>query len=263
MVNLKSIPAVLTIAGSDSGGGAGVQADLKTFSAIGVHGLSAIACLTAQNPSAVLSVQPTSPAILRDQLEAVAKTFTPGAMKTGMLYSKRLIEVVVAFVRENRKIPLVVDPVMVATSGARLLNRSAVKALTSELLPLASLMTPNLPEAETLIGRRINTIEQQRDAARDLFDQTGAPVVVKGGHVKGQEAADIFYDGRDELLLTAPYLRGIKTHGTGCTFSAAIAASLALGADLKQAVFEAKQFVTRTIAESRRIGKHTVLWPFA
>lgn len=263
MVKLKSIPAALTIAGSDSGGGAGVQADLKTFSAMGVHGLSAVTCLTAQNPSTVLDVQPTSPAMLRRQLDAIVAAFAPRAMKTGMLFSRRLIDVVICFAEEHRKIPLIVDPVMVATSGAILLNQSAVTALKNRLLPLASLITPNVPEAEAIVGRRIKSIEHQRDAVRELFERTGVPIVIKGGHVKGEEAADIFYDGTDELLLTAPYLRGIKTHGTGCTFSAAVAAGLALGVDLQQAVFDAKQLVTQAIAESRRVGKHTVLWPFA
>lgn len=256
-----SIPCALTIAGSDSGGGAGIQADLKTFNALGVHGLSAITCLTAQNPDAVLGVQPTRPALLQQQLAAITAGFKPAAIKTGMLYSRALIEVTARFAADHRKLPLVVDPVMIATSGARLLNRSALTALTTSLLPLATIITPNVPEAEALSGRKIETIEDQRQAARRLAEQFGCAVVVKGGHLQGAEAADIFFDGHEEWLLTAPFLRGVKSHGTGCTFSAALAAQLATGSDLPAAVAAAKDFVTGAIAGSRRVGRHTVLWP--
>jgi hydroxymethylpyrimidine kinase/phosphomethylpyrimidine kinase len=261
MPRLKRIPSGLTIGGSDSGGGAGVQADLKTFAAIGVHGLSALTCVTAQNPEAVLGVEAMTTAMLRLQLEAIGDGFKPGAIKTGMLYSRALIEVTAEFVATQRKTPLVVDPVMIATSGARLLNPSALAALTRVLLPLATILTPNVPEAEALTGHPITTIEDQRRAARELVEQYNCAVVVKGGHVKGAEAADIFFDGVNELLLSAPFLRGIKTHGTGCTFSAAIAAHLARGRTLATAVVSAKKFITRAIAGSRAAGRYTVLWP--
>ncbi len=259
MPTLPSVPSALTIAGSDSGGGAGVQADLKTFTALGIHGLSAITCLTAQNPRAVLGVQATKPAMLRLQLEAISQGFAFGAIKTGMLYSRALINEVVIFVTAKHRIPLVIDPVMIATSGARLLNRSAMSALTDRLLPLATLITPNLPEAGALLGTRLRDIEDQRRAARELCHRFGCAVIVKGGHLKGAEAADIYFDGLDELLLTAPFLHGIKTHGTGCTFSAAVTACLARGLALSAAVSEAKQFVTDAIAGSRRAGSHSVL----
>lgn len=262
MPKLKAIPCALTVAGSDSGGGAGVQADLKTFAAFGVHGLSAVTCLTAQNPDEVLALQTATPSMLRRQLEAVGRGFKPGAMKTGMLASRALIEEVVEFATANRKIPLVVDPVMVSTSGVRLLNESAIRSLTARLFPLATVVTPNVPEAESLLGARINTVEQQCRAARELAGSFGCAVVVKGGHIRGAEVADIFFDGREEYLLTAPRLRGIKTHGTGCTFSAAIAAQLAKGSELREAVACAKQFVTRAITGARRVGAHPVLWPF-
>jgi len=255
------VPTALTVAGSDSGGGAGVQADLKTFAALGVHGVSAITCLTAQNPDEVTGIQPTSPAMLRKQLAAVVKGFRPGAVKTGMLYSRPLIDVVARFLRAHAGLAVVIDPVMIATSGARLLSPSAVSSLTRTLLPLATVLTPNVPEAEVLCGRRIITIKQQRDAARELAERHGCAVVVKGGHLRGGTATDIYFDGREELLLAAPYLRGVKTHGTGCTFSAAIAAHLAHGENRPQAVIKAKDFVTAAIACSRRAGKHTVLWP--
>ena len=261
MTRLKSIPSTLTIAGSDSGGGAGVQADLKTFAALGVHGLSAITCVTAQNPAAVLGVQAVTATTLRLQLRAISDGFEPGAMKTGMLYSRTLIKVAAEFAASHRQIPLVVDPVMIATSGAQLLNRSAMSALTEVLLPLAMVITPNVPEAEALTGSRIANLEDQRRAARELVERFGCAVVVKGGHVRGAEAADIFFDGAEELLLTAPYLHGIKTHGTGCTFSAAIAAHLAQGRKLSAAVVSAKQFITQAIAGSKQAGRYTVLWP--
>ena len=261
MSKLKAVPCALTIAGSDSGGGAGVQADLKTFGALGIHGLTAITCLTAQNPRTVLGVQPASVKVLRQQLQAISDEFSPGAMKTGMLYSAALIRVAAEFAARHPKIPLVVDPVMVATSGARLLSRTAMSALKSRLIPLASVITPNLPEAEALTGQAIRTIEQQRKAARVLNERFGCAVVVKGGHLKGAAAADIFFDGSNEWLLTSPFLHGIKTHGTGCAFAAAITASLALGLTLPAAVMAAKEFITRAIAGSRSVGRHAVLWP--
>lgn len=254
-----SVPCAVTIAGSDSGGGAGVQADLKTFCRQGVHGLSAITCLTAQNPAAVLGVQATKPALLRKQLEAISAGFPVRAIKTGMLYSRPLIDVVVDYVTANRNVPLVVDPVMIATSGARLLSLSAMSGLTDRLLPRAKLITPNLPEAGALLGWTPRDIEGQRRAARELHQRFGGAVVVKGGHARGREAADIYFDGHDELLLTAPYLHGIKTHGTGCTFSAAVTACLARGMKLTAAVTTAKQFVSGVIAQSQRAGSYTVL----
>jgi hydroxymethylpyrimidine/phosphomethylpyrimidine kinase len=225
--------------------------------------LSAVTCLTAQNPRAVLGVQATKPDMLRMQLAAISQEFPIRAMKTGMLYSRALIDVVVEFATANRRIPLVVDPVLIATSGARLLNRSAMSALTDRLLPLATLVTPNLPEASALLGTRLRDIEDQRRAARELCRRFDCAVIVKGGHLKGAEAADIYFDGRNELLLTAPFLHGIKTHGTGCTFSAAVTACLARGMELSVAVGNAKQFVTDAIAGSRRAGSHAVLglWP--
>lgn len=259
MPKLPALPCALTIAGSDSGGGAGVQADLKTLAALGVHGLSAITCLTAQNPDGVRGVQATRPALLELQLQAVSDGFPIRAIKTGMLYSRPLIDVVVRFAATRRGIPLVVDPVMIATSGARLLNPSAMSALTRGLLPLATLITPNLPETAALLGWKPRNLEEQRRAARELHERHRCAVVVKGGHAKGVEAADIFFDGRTELLLTAPYLRGIKTHGTGCTFSAAVTAGLARGRSLVDAVTAAKQFVSQAIAGSRRTGSYTVL----
>lgn len=293
MTRHRSIPIALTIAGSDSGGGAGVQADLKTFAALRVHGASAITCLTAQNPRGVRAVQAATPALLRAQLEAVFAELPPAAAKTGMLFSAPLIRVVVEFFQARRAlhrtngigapnsrsartsdlqraeqdlgapgIPLVIDPVMVATSGARLLRADALKLLQRELLPLATLITPNLDEAELLLSARLRNEEDLRRAARALHCRFGCAALVKGGHLRGtRQAVDIFFDGTTELLLSAPFVRGVSTHGTGCTYSAAITAHLALGRPLPQAVIQAKEFITQSIAHSLCAGRHDVLNP--
>jgi hydroxymethylpyrimidine/phosphomethylpyrimidine kinase len=265
MIKRKSRPIALTIAGSDSGGGAGVQADLKTFAALGAHGASAIACLTAQNPRRVLGVEPCSPKMLRQQIEAVFEELPPAAVKTGMLFSAKNIRVVAEFfgkvaVRQH----LVVDPVMVSTSGARLLQPAAEKILREKLLPLATLVTPNLDEAEILAGQKISSPEDLRSAARKIHSRFGCAVLVKGGHLKNsREAMDVFFDGETELLLSAPFVKGVSTHGTGCTYSAAICAALALGHDLPHAVELGKNFITAAIVGSYRLGKHFALNPLA
>jgi hydroxymethylpyrimidine/phosphomethylpyrimidine kinase len=259
------VPIALTIAGSDSGGGAGMQADLKTFAALGVHGTSVLTCLTAQNPRRVLSVTGTPPRMIRDQLEAVFAELRPDAMKTGMLYSAGILRSIVGFLEELRagqRPRLVVDPVMVATSGARLLRPDAVRVLRERLLPLATLITPNLPEAEVLVGRPLRTAEDLRQAARELHGRHGAAALVKGGHLAGgRESLDLFYDGKTELLLTSPRVRGVHTHGTGCTLSAAITAWLARGAALPEAVARGKEFISHAIFLARRAGRHDVLDP--
>jgi hydroxymethylpyrimidine/phosphomethylpyrimidine kinase len=256
----KSIPIALTIAGSDSGGGAGIQADLKTFAALGVHGTSVLTCITAQNPRGVRAVQACRPELVRAQLEAVFAELPPAAVKTGMLFCRENIGAVADFFRGRGRLPLVVDPVMVATSGNALLQRAAGNALRHQLLPLAALVTPNLPEAEALTGIRIADVESMRRAARQLRQQHGCAVLVKGGHLpRSNEAVDIFYDGRAELLLRAPFVRAVNTHGTGCAYSAAIVAYLALGCALPLAVARAKEYITRAIAHSVRAGRHDVL----
>jgi hydroxymethylpyrimidine/phosphomethylpyrimidine kinase len=268
MKSLAKQPVALTIAGSDSGGGAGIQADLKTFAAFGVHGTSAIACLTAQNPRRVLGVEPSSPKMLRQQIEAVFEEVPPRAVKTGMLFSAENIRVVANYFRVPhsafRAPALIVDPVMVSTSGARLLQPSAEKILKEKLLPLAALVTPNLDEAEILAGSKINSPEQMREAARKIHARHGCAVLLKGGHLKNsREAIDVFYDGETELLLSAPFVKGVSTHGTGCTYSAAICAALALGHDLPHSAGIGKNFITAAIANSYRIGKHFALGQLA
>lgn len=255
-----AMPVALSIAGSDSGGGAGVQADLRTFASFGVHGLTAITCLTAQNPQGVTGVQAARASLVREQIEAVWGPFQPGAIKTGMLYSAAIIrEVVAVLERVGRGVPLVVDPVMVATSGANLLQSAAFRALCDRLLPLATLATPNLDELSLLTGRRIRNVEQLREAACALRDRCGCAVLAKGGHLKGSEAVDILWDGQKEWMLTAPRVKGVSTHGTGCTYSAAIAAGLARGWGLGESVREAKDYITQAIGDSCRAGGCWVL----
>jgi hydroxymethylpyrimidine/phosphomethylpyrimidine kinase len=255
----KKMRIALTIAGSDSGGGAGIQADLKTFAALGVHGASAIACLTAQNPARVLGIEPCPPEMLRWQLEAVFEELPPAAVKTGMLFSPENIRVVANFLKD-KKLPVVVDPVLVSTSGAKLLQARALKILTERLFPLATLVTPNLSEAQILSGQKISAVEEMVDAAREIHSRFGCAVLVKGGHLRAdRQATDVFFDGKTSLFLSAPFVRGIRTHGTGCVYSAAICAALAQGAKLPEAVQAGKQFVTRAILKSYRMGKHFAL----
>jgi hydroxymethylpyrimidine/phosphomethylpyrimidine kinase len=257
----KKIPVALTIAGSDSGGGAGIQADLKTFAALGVHGTSAIACLTAQNPRRVLAVEPCPPKMLRRQLEAVFQELPPAAVKTGMLFSTENIRVVAKFLDDIKtRPPLVVDPVLVSTSGAKLLQPRALAILIEQLLPLAALVTPNLSEAEILSGQKISSLEEMAWAAQKIHAQFGCAVLVKGGHLRGsRQATDVFFDGKDKIILRAPLVKGVRTHGTGCVYSAAICAALAQGQSLPQAVKTGKRFVTRAIVKSYRVGRHFAL----
>ena len=255
----NGIPCAVTVAGSDSGGGAGIQADLKTFAALGVHGTSVLACVTAQNPRRVLGIESCSPRLFHLQLEAVFDGLRPTAAKTGMLYSAANVRAAASFL-EKRNVPLVVDPVMVSTSGTQLLDRAGVLTLATKLLPMATLLMPNLHEAGILSGETPASVEAMRRVARVLHRRFGCAVLVKGGHLRGmKEAVDIFYDGKQELLLSAPYLRGVRTHGTGCTYSAAVTACLARGLPLAQAVMQGKKFVSEAIALSRKTAGHWIL----
>jgi hydroxymethylpyrimidine/phosphomethylpyrimidine kinase len=260
-VKRRSTTAVaLTVAGSDSGGGAGIQADLKTFRAHGVFGTSVITCITAQNPARVSAVQPIEPRVVAEQMDRVFEAFPVGAAKTGMLYDAAIIEVVAHGFARRRFTKLVVDPVMVASSGARLLKQNAVTALTSKLVPRALVVTPNLAEAEALGCRRVRALGDLRLAARALTDKYGVPFLVKGGHLPGADrAVDMLFDGRDLYEFGARIVPRIKTHGTGCAFSAAIAAHLALGHGLAESIARAKRFVTRAIRDSIRVGRYRAL----
>jgi hydroxymethylpyrimidine/phosphomethylpyrimidine kinase len=256
----RQLSIALTIAGSDSGGGAGIQADLKTFAAVGVHGTSAITCLTAQNPKTVIGIQACKTDMVARQLEAVFAELRPAAAKTGMLFSTPIIRAVADFLQGQDFHALVLDPVMVATSGAVLLKPASIRTLMNRLFPLACLVTPNLQEAELLCGRKLSSVEHLRDAARDLHRRFGVAALLKGGHLRGlKEAVDIFYDGKQELLLSAPFVRGVNTHGTGCTYSAAITAYLAKGLTLSAAVQKAKEFISQAIAQSQHTARHSVL----
>lgn len=260
MSNRTRLRVALTIAGSDSGGGAGVAADLKTFAALGVHGTCAITCVTAQNPRRVSAIAQLPPRIVREQIEAVFAELRPAAVKTGMLYSPEIVRVVAKALHRLRPAWLVVDPVTIASSGRRLLAETAAKALCKELLPLADLITPNLDETSDLAERPVSSVEDMRCAARELKSRFGCAVLIKGGHLKGlREAVDIFYDGHTELLLSAPFVRGVKTHGTGCTYSGAVAGYLASGRNLPDAVIAAKNYITAAIAASAKASRHDVL----
>lgn len=252
----------LTIAGSDSGGGAGIQADLKAFTALGVHGTSAIACLTAQNPKRVIGIEPVSQKMLRQQLEAIFKELPPAAAKTGMLFSMLNVRIVAdhfSALPLHQRIPLIVDPVLVSTSGTKLLEANGLKAFKEKLLPLATLVTPNLSEAEVLSGLKISTVDEMSAAAQRIHAEFGCAVLVKGGHLTNSErGTDLYFDGKNRFIVTGRIVKGIRTHGTGCVYSAAICAALALGKDLPQAVRLGKKYVTAAIETSYWAGSHRV-----
>ncbi len=246
----------LTIAGSDSGGNAGIQADLRAFHVFGVHGCTVLAALTAQNPFGVRSILTADAAFVGDQLDAVFEAYDVGALKTGMLSSPAVIETVADRLLLQGRVLKVIDPVMVATSGAKLLQDEAVTMLKGRLLPLATLITPNLPEAETLLGRTVATRAEAAEAARELADTYGCAVLIKGGHGSGVCAEDVLYDGAALRRFSTPRLADpLSTHGTGCSLSAAIAAALACGKDLAEAVAEGKAYVYEAIRTGVRVGE--------
>jgi hydroxymethylpyrimidine/phosphomethylpyrimidine kinase len=248
------IPKALTIAGSDSGGGAGIQADLKTFSAYRVFGMSVITAVTAQNSVGVQAVECLSPTFVARQIESVLEDFGVDAAKCGMLANAAIIESVAAILSSRRVEKLVVDPVMVAKSGASLLESEAVRALVTRLLPLCLVVTPNLPEAEVLAGMPVSNRTEMEEAARRIHALGPRQVLVKGGHLKG-EAVDLLFNGREYTSFQAARIESDNTHGTGCTLSAAITASLAQGRPLGEAVRDAKAYVTRAIREGFALGR--------
>jgi len=247
------LPVALTIAGSDSGGGAGIQADLKTFAVLGVHGTSALTAITAQNTRGVTDILELPASLVREQIDAVVEDMGVHAAKTGMLSSAAIIEVVADAIARHGLGKLVVDPVMVAKGGAKLLRDDAVAALRARLVPLAAVLTPNLPEAGVLLGRRVASVAERAHAARDLVAMGARAAVVKGGHADG-DVTDVFFDGSRLVELEAERIATSNTHGSGCVFSAAITAAMARGAEPLEAVREAKSFVTRAIARSLEIG---------
>uniref|UniRef100_A0A7J3ZIV8 Bifunctional hydroxymethylpyrimidine kinase/phosphomethylpyrimidine kinase n=1 Tax=Fervidicoccus fontis TaxID=683846 RepID=A0A7J3ZIV8_9CREN len=250
-------PRALTIAGSDSGGGAGIQADLKTFAALGVHGMSAITSITAQNTFEVRGIQDVTPEIVGLQIDAVAQDIGVDAAKTGMLSSSDIVRVVAEKVK-TYGFPLVVDPVMIAKSGARLLREDAISTLVGELIPLATVVTPNRMEAEVLSGIKISTLDDAKRAAKKIIEEHHPKVVViKGGHISGDESTDVVFDGREYRTYSAPRIPEDEgcTHGTGCSFSAAITAFIAWGNSEFEAIRRAKEFVTGAIRYSYKIGR--------
>ncbi|GAB3783600.1 bifunctional hydroxymethylpyrimidine kinase/phosphomethylpyrimidine kinase [Dyella agri] len=246
-------PVALTIAGSDSGGGAGIQADLKTFHARGVHGLSAIAAITSQNTRGVTAVHPVPLAHIRSQIAAVFDDFPIGAVKTGMLGSAAIVRLVARELAARKPARLVVDPVMIATSGARLLDEGAITVLVNELIPLADVLTPNLPEAEALLGYPIRSAKDCLRAGADLRALGAESVLLKGGHGSGREVVDRYFDARGVMELRHPRLK-LEAHGTGCTLASAVAAELAKGQSPRRAVQRAVAYVQRALARGYQPG---------
>ena len=244
----------MTIAGSDSSAGAGIQADLKTFAALGVYGTSVITAITAQNTQGVRQVEDVSPDIVAAQIDAIISDIGADVVKTGMLPNAAIIEVVVEKVREYGLTELVVDPVMQATGGDSLMAKDAVTAIRERLLPMALVFTPNLFEAAALVGQEVTGLDGMRWAAKEIAGMGARNVVVKGGHLDGP-AVDVFYNGRDFHEFAAPRVDTINTHGTGCTFASAIAAFLAKGLDVRQAVTAAKAYVTKALQSSYPLGQ--------
>ena len=255
-VDSNETPTALTIAGSDSGGGAGIQADLKTFAAHGVYGTSAITAVTAQNTVGVTMVETMTPAMVTAQIDAVVTDFRPRATKIGMLANAAIVQAVAEALRRHRLANVVLDTVMIAKSQARLLDDDAIAAVVRHLLPLAAVVTPNVPEAEALTGLRIATVADLHRAAMQLGAMGARAVLAKGGHlnVPGGAAIDVLWHDGKATELTADRIDSRHTHGTGCTLSAAIAARLALGDNLEDAARGAKAYVTRAIAEAPGLG---------
>ncbi|MDG0873623.1 bifunctional hydroxymethylpyrimidine kinase/phosphomethylpyrimidine kinase [Paenibacillus thiaminolyticus] len=251
-----TIYKALTIAGSDSGGGAGIQADIKTFQELGVFGMSAIAAITVQNTLGVSGVHSIPTEIVIGQMDAIGSDLAPDAVKTGMLFNKEIIMAVAdRIVRFGWK-AVVVDPVMIAKGGSELLQKEAVEALKEHLLPHALVVTPNIPEAEVLTGIPIRTMEDRREAAKRLSDYGPAYVVIKGGHSEGEEhVTDLLYDGVHFTELHGKRVHTRHTHGTGCTFSAAMAAELAKGSSVTDAVGTARAFIQAALEETLGIGQ--------
>jgi hydroxymethylpyrimidine/phosphomethylpyrimidine kinase len=245
-------PIALTIAGSDSSAGAGIQADLKTFTALGVYGLTAVTCIVAEVPRKVSRVEPVTATMVREQIDVLLKNFGVGAIKTGLLCSAEIVCAVAQAIQDGKKkiarpVPLVVDPVMIATSGDNLLGPGAVEAYKNKLFPLATLITPNLDEAALLLETTIKDRKQMENAARALAKKYRASILLKGGHLRGDNAVDLLFHYGELTEFSAPFVRGVETHGTGCTYSAAITAGLASGFSLVQAIKRAKTFVTESI----------------
>jgi hydroxymethylpyrimidine/phosphomethylpyrimidine kinase len=250
-------PVALTVAGSDSSAGAGVQADLKTFSALGVYGLTAITCVVAETPGSVSRIEPVGADIVHDQIAVLFQNFPIGAVKTGLLYTAEIVQTVATALSElladrSGGFPLVIDPVIIATSGDQLLEPSAIELYESRLFPLATLITPNLDEAAKLVGQKIRDRQSMEKAGRALARKYRTSILLKGGHLTGGHAIDLLFAGDKICEFSAPFFRGVATHGTGCTYSAAITAGLACGLKLEDAIRRAKKFMTASIRQHFR-----------
>src|SRR6266481_3528031 len=264
--SVATVPVALTIAGSDCSAGAGIQADLKTFTALGVYGLTAVTCIVAEVPRKVSRIEPVTARMVREQIEVLLQNFRVGAIKTGLLCSAEIVCAVAQTIqaggkKTSRSIPFVVDPVMIATSGDNLLEPEAVEAYKNKLFPLATLITPNLDEAALLLETTIIDRRQMESAARALAKKYRASILLKGGHLRGDNAIDLLFHQGELTEFSAPFVRGVETHGTGCTYSAAITAGLASGFSLEEAIRRAKKFVTESIAQHfrwRRNSRRTI-----
>ena len=254
VITERTVPTALTIAGSDSGGGAGIQADLKTFAAHGVYGLSAVTAVTAQNTLTVMAIAEVPEEVIALQIDAVLDDMGADAIKIGMLSAASIVETVVDRLQAWGSTNVVVDPVMVSKSGHTLLNDNAVRALATKLFPLALVVTPNIFEAQILAKRSITSLADAEEAARAIHALGPGIVIVKGGHLEGAEAVDVVFDGTSIESLSTEWVHTENTHGTGCTFSSAIAAQLALGLDPAMAIQRAKAYLTEALTNSYRIG---------
>jgi hydroxymethylpyrimidine/phosphomethylpyrimidine kinase len=251
--SVATVPVALTVAGSDCSAGAGIQADLKTFTALGVYGLTAVTCIVAEVPGKVSWIEPVTARMVREQIEVLLKNFRVGAIKTGLLCSAEIVCAVAQAIQNSeektaRPIPVVVDPVMIATSGDNLLEPEAVESYKNKLFPLATIITPNLEEAALLLETPIEDRKQMENAAKALAKKYGASILLKGGHLRGDNAIDLLFHHGELTEFSVPFVRGVETHGTGCTYSAAITSGLASGFLLEQAIKRAKKFVTESIA---------------
>ncbi len=252
-MNMIDHCTALTVAGSDSGGGAGIQADLKTFSHFGVFGASVITAITAQNLQGVTAIQAVDTEVVRKQLTAVLEGFPVKAVKTGMLFSADIIRTVAEVLAGYPGLPIIADPVFAATSGSPLIEENAVEALTEQLFPLAALITPNIPEAEILTGETLNSPGDLEQAGRVLFDRFGVPLLMKGGHLD-RLAVDVLVDGAGSLAFQQEFIEGVNSHGSGCTLASAIAAAAARGQNIREAVESAKDYITRTLQQPVRLS---------
>ena len=250
---MNNLQIAMTIAGSDSIGGAGIQADLKTFAALGVYGTCVLTAITAQNTETVSAIHEVPLHIISKQIDAITSDVTVKAVKIGMLSSPEIIEMVALKMRESQLENIVVDPVMIAKSGANLTKPEAIISLKTLLIPMAEIVTPNIPEAQILSGHKINSAKDIQRCAQEIKELGPKSVIIKGGHLSGP-ATDLFYDGNKFEEFTSPRISTKNTHGTGCTFSSAIAAQLANGLELRQAVDKAKKYVTESIKHSLSIG---------